>query len=121
MLDDAGMTFGDDPIIGHAWVGGELWLVAQSRVWPHTFAPDPAAPAATLIMGTRIAEQLPRNLGGGTLLLADIRLQTTPGPADSSFAVPILDGPAAWIVWEAKLSGASCCPSPWRLWCCCRP
>lgn len=105
-IDSEGMVFGDRPLAAFVWIADELWLLAQSPVWPHTFEPDPSAPTATLLIGTRIAEQLPRTLGGGTLLLTDIRLQAMPGPADASHALAVSGGPPAWITWQVPAPGS---------------
>ena len=105
-IDSAGMAYGDRPLTSLVWLAGELWLLAQSPVWPHTFDPDPDAPTAVFLMGTRLAEQLPRNLGGGTLLLTDIRLQTMPGPAEASHALTVSGGPPAWVTWQLPAPGS---------------
>lgn len=102
----AGLTYGDRPIATYARLGGDLWLLAESPVWPHTFEPDPQAPAAIVIMATRLAEQLPRNLGGGTSLLSDIRLSDDPGPPGASHRIDIPDGPPAWITWQVPAPGS---------------
>lgn len=89
----------DLPVIEFRWLGDELWLLSMDHVVPHSEAIELVLPTSQQIFGVPVAEQLSRLLGD-TLLLSDVRLQSSAGEAGASRALPVAEGAPVWIVWN---------------------
>ncbi len=104
--DESGISLDDLPYAAFRWIGEELWLLTVDRVLPHTALETADGPASFMVFGVTVTDQISRYLAD-TILLSDVRLQSSPGDLRASYMLPVIDGRPAWLVWTLPNPGTN--------------
>ena len=105
-IAELGLSLDDLPYPVFSWIGGELWLLTIDRVLPHTALETAHGPASIMVFGVTVPDQISRYLAD-TILLSDVRLQSSPGDLRASYMLPIIEGRPAWLVWTLPNPGTN--------------